>query len=145
MTVLPDAVAETPTESVTRIPLLEETLRVSVTERETGRVRVSLGTTVTEQVVRESLRTEQVAVTRVPVGRELAPGEPVPVQREEGDLLIVPVLEEVLVIERRLVLREEIHLRRGATQEVVEQSVPLRRQHAEVERLPAAGAATPTT
>lgn len=140
-----DTVAATPAEVLTRVPLIEETVRVSVRERETGRVRVTVGTEVTEQLVRETLRTERVEAVHVPVNRELAPGEAVPQPREEGDLLIVPVLEEVLVIEKRLVLREEIHLRRTATQEVAEQSVPLRRQHAEVERLPADPAPRPET
>jgi stress response protein YsnF len=54
---------------------------------------------------------------------------------------VVPVLEEVLVVERRLVLREEVRLRLVAAEETVEEAVTLRRQHAEVERLPPAAVA----
>ncbi len=57
--------------------------------------------------------------------------------------VVVPVLEEVLVVERRLVLREEIRLRLAAIDETVEQPVTLRRQRAEVERLPASSAGDP--
>jgi stress response protein YsnF len=54
------------------------------------------------------------------------------------------VLEEVLIIERRLVLREEIRLRTIVAEDTVEQPVRLRRQRAEVERLPPAAAAVST-
>ncbi len=59
--------------------------------------------------------------------------------RTEGDVVIVPVLEEVLVIEKRLVLKEELHVRRQATRETVEVPVTLRKQQGVVERLSAKG------
>ena len=93
---------------------------------------MSTRTEAVDEVVRESLRSEAVGVTRVPVNRELAPGEPAPQIRTEGGLTIIPVLEEVLVVEKRLVLREEVHLQRTASAEDVAVPVTLRRQHAEV-------------
>jgi hypothetical protein len=48
---------------------------------------------------------------------------------------IVPVLEEVLFVEKRLVLKEELHIRRQATTETVEVPVTLRKQRAIVERV----------
>ncbi len=126
-------------------PLVEEALRVGKRRVETGRVRVSVATDAEERLVRETLRSERAEVDRVAVGRELAEGEPAPAVRREADgTLVVPVLEEVLVVERRLVLREEVRLRLVATEEAVEEPVTLRRQRAEVERLPpAAGAGGP--
>lgn len=127
------------------LPLIEEALHVGKRRVETGRVRVSVATDAEERLVRETLRTERVEVERVAVGRELAAGEPAPlVRREEDGTLVVPVLEEVLVIERRLVLREEIRLRTIAAEDTVEQLVTLRRQRAEVERLPPVAAVLPT-
>ena len=127
------------------LPLIEEALRVGKRRVETGRMRVSVATDIEERLVRETLRSERVEVERVAVGRELATGEPAPlVRREEDGTLVVPVLEEVLVIERRLVLREEIRLRTIAAEDTVEQPVTLRRQRAEVERLPPAAAAVLT-
>ena len=119
------------------LPLVEEALRVGKRRVETGRVRVSVTTETEERLVRETLRTERAEVERVPVGRELAEGEEAPTARQEEDgKVVVPVLEEVLVVERRLVLREEIRLRPVAAEEAAEQPVTLRRQRAEVERLP---------
>ena len=51
-----------------------------------------------------------------------------------GDLTIVPVVEEVLVVEKRLVLKEELHIRRTSQTELVEVPVTLRKQRAVVER-----------
>src|ERR671910_256837 len=101
------------------IPLLEEELRVGKQSVATGKVRV-------RTVV------DRVEVTRVPVGREVAVAPDV---RTEGDVLIVPVLEEVLVVEKRLVLKEELHIRRRIGTETVEVPVTLRKQRAIVERI----------
>jgi stress response protein YsnF len=46
------------------------------------------------------------------------------------------VLEEVLVVEKRLVLKEELHIRRRVETETVEVPVTLRKQRAVVEREP---------
>lgn len=119
------------------LPLVEEALRVGKRRVETGRVRVSVGTDTIEEVVRETLRSERAEIERVSVNRELADGEPAPAMRQEPDgTVVVPVVEEVLVIQRRLVLREEIRMRLVAVDEAVEQSVTVRRQRASVERLP---------
>ena len=119
------------------LPLVEETLLVGKRRVETGRVRVSVSTDVEERVVRETLRSERAEMERVPVNRELAEGEPAPVVRQEPDgTVVVPVLEEALVVERRLVLKEEIRMRVVAVDEAVEQPMAVRRQRASVERLP---------
>ena len=72
----------------------------------------------------------------MPVGRTLAEGEAPPRSREEGDTLLVPLVEEVAVVVKRLVLREEVRLRFLATETPFEQAVDVRRQHATVERAP---------
>jgi stress response protein YsnF len=62
-------------------------------------------------------------------------GEPPPPSREEGDTLVIPVVEEVAVVVKRLVLREEVRLRFVHTEEPFEAEVALRRQEATVERV----------
>nr|WP_238198862.1 YsnF/AvaK domain-containing protein [Methylobacterium tardum] len=127
------------------IPVVEERARIDKRVVETGRVRVSTHTETTEQVLRESLRSDAVGVTRVSVNRTLAEGEAVPVARTEGGVTIIPVLEEILVVEKRLVLKEEVHIRRTTSGEDVEVPVTLRKQRAVVERLSADGHVTNTT
>lgn len=120
-----------PAETV--IPLLEEHLRLGKRVRETGRVRVSVTTGAEARRIEETLRSKLVEIERVPVGRTVAEAPPV---REEGDTLVIPVLEEVLVVERRLVLREEVRLRLRVEERRHAEEVTLRRQSAAIERLP---------
>lgn len=57
----------------------------------------------------EPLFQEDVEVERIPVNRFIdGPVE----TRQEGDLTIVPVVEEVLTVQKRLLLKEEVHIRR---------------------------------
>jgi stress response protein YsnF len=62
------------------------------------------------------------------------PVDAVPPVREEGDTTVISIVEEVLVVERRLVLKEEIRLRRVRTTERHRETVTLREQQAVIER-----------
>ncbi|MDF2689253.1 MAG: hypothetical protein K0Q80_2218 [Microvirga sp.] len=84
-----------------------------------------------EETAHADLRQEDVEVTRVPVDKVV---DTAPQIRTEGDVMIVPVLEEVLVVEKRLVLKEELHIRRRVSAETVELPITLRKQRAIVER-----------
>jgi stress response protein YsnF len=119
----------------TVIPVAEETIAISKRQVEVGQVRVSLTTDVEQMVARETLRGRRVEVERVAVGRTLAEGETPPQTREEGDTLIIPVVEEMAVVVKRLVLREEVRLRFVQTDVPFEQEVGVRRQRATVERV----------
>ncbi|MCJ2139408.1 YsnF/AvaK domain-containing protein [Methylobacterium sp. E-066] len=121
-------------ETVT-LPLIAETARIDKRAVETGRMRVSTRTETIDQILRETLHSDMVGVTRVAINRTLSEGEVSPVVREEDGVTIIPVLEEILVVEKRLVLREEVHIRRTTADEEVEVPVTLRRQHAVVERV----------
>ncbi|WP_407523876.1 YsnF/AvaK domain-containing protein [Methylobacterium oryzisoli] len=140
----------TATESVSAdavIPLAEETARIDKRVVEKGRVRVHTHTEVNEQVLRETLRSDAVGVTRVPIDRIIQEGEPAPQVRTEAGVTIIPVLEEVLVVEKRLVLKEEVHIRQTTRGEDVEVPVTLHKQHATIERIRPDGTITsePTT
>lgn len=124
------------------IPVVEETARIDKRAVVTGRVRVSTHTDTVEQVLRETLRGDMVGVTRVPVNRTIGEGEVAPQVRDEGGVTIIPVLEEVLVVEKRLVLKEEVHIRHTTSGEDVEVPVTLRRQRAVVERVSPEGEIT---
>ena len=118
------------------IPLAEETVAVSKREVETGLVQVALTTETRTVIARETLRGRRVEVERVPVGRTLAEGEAAPVPHEEGDTLVIPIVEETAVVVKRLAVREEVRLRFVPTERPFEQPVDVRRQHATVERAP---------
>jgi stress response protein YsnF len=114
------------------IPLVEETASVSKRQVVTGRVRVQTVTDTIEELAQADVQRETVEVTRVPIDRMV---ETAPEIRTEGDVTILPVVEEVLVVEKRLVLKEELHIRRRIATEAVEVPVILRKQRAVIERL----------
>src|SRR3712207_3899375 len=114
------------------LPLLEEGLRVEKRNVVTGKVRVRSVVDTVEEIARAELDEERVEVTRVPIDREVTTP---PTVRTEGDVVIVPVLEEVLVVEKRLLLKEELHIRRHVARENFEVPVTLRKQRAVIERV----------
>ncbi len=121
------------------IPLVEEELHVGKREVSRGTVRVRTVVDTVEELARATLEGETVEVTRVPVDKIV---ETAPSVRTENDVTIVPILEEVMVVEKRLVLKEELHIRRRTETENVEFPVTLRKQRAIVERVGAEGAVT---
>ncbi|WP_406854539.1 YsnF/AvaK domain-containing protein [Alsobacter sp. KACC 23698] len=120
------------------LPLAEESLVVGKQDVVTGRVRVRTQTKETQEIASLDLASEDADVVRVPIGREVDAAPPV---RTENDVTIVPILEEVMVVEKRLVLKEELHIRRRTSVESFEEPVTLRRQEAVVEREDATGVA----
>ena len=120
-----------PQQTQDALSIVEEELHVEKRQVATGRVTVRTTTEVYEEVARATLAGESVEVTRVPVNREI---DTAPSIRTEGDVTIIPVVEEVIVVEKRLVLKEEIHLRRTVTREDVAVPVKLRKQRAIIER-----------
>ena len=114
------------------VPLLEEEVRVEKRYVETGKVRVSTVVDTIEEQARAVLEGDSFDIQRVPVDRVV---DQAPTVRTENGVMIVPVLEEVLFVEKRLVLKEEIHIRRQRTTETVELPVTLRKQRAVVEHL----------
>lgn len=118
----------------------KQVLQISKHTVESGRVRVSLLTDTEERTVREHLKSRRVDVEHVAVGRQLAAGDPMPQSRIEAGILIVPIVEEVLIVEKRLVVTEELRVRITNGEEEATHVVRLRRQRATVERMsPGAG------
>ncbi|HEX4170681.1 MAG TPA: DUF2382 domain-containing protein [Bryobacteraceae bacterium] len=115
------------------IPLHVEEVNVSKRSVEGRGVRVSIVTHKHEQVIDELLARERVEIERVPIGTRI---DTFPQVREEGDLTIVPVVEEEIVVERRLVLKEEVRIRRIRESERFQDRVEVRRQEAMVTYLP---------
>jgi uncharacterized protein (TIGR02271 family) len=114
-----------------KLRLAAEELSVSKQVSETGRVRVRTHTDEREAWVDETLSREHVEIETVPVGREI---DAAPAVRQEGDTTIIPVVEEVLVVERRLILKEEVRVRRVTTATPHRECVRLRSQVVDIER-----------
>ena len=95
------------------------------------RIRVTTKTNTRDVVVEEALNNESVVIERVPVGRYV---DAVPDIRQDGDLTVMPVVDEEVVVTRRLFLREEVHVRRTRTTTMHTETVTLRAQQVVVSR-----------
>lgn len=124
------------------VPLVEERPVIRKRAKETGRVRIRTVVDEREQWVGEDLVHEEAVIERVPVNRIV---EQLPEVRREGDVLVIPVVEERLIVEKQLVLKEEIHVRRERRLERFEQPITLRSTHAVVERTAGAEQESGTT
>jgi len=113
------------------VPLHEEEISVSRREIKKANVQVALVTGTREQLIDEELTQVRVEIERVPIDRVV---DVVPPIRQEGDITIIPVVEEIVVVERRLVLKEEVRVRRVSTKEQHQETLVLRQQEAVVTR-----------
>ena len=134
-----DPFASTP-EEYAAIPLVEERLSVGKRSVESGRVRVRVTVDERQETVTEPLARDDVQVERVPRNERLTE---MPHVRLEGSTTIIPVVEEMLVVEKALVLVEEIHVRRRTETEMVEIPTTLRSERATIERDKAPNAGDP--
>lgn len=121
-----------PGRDVVVMPIIEEELNVEKREVETGRVRIRKIVREREEIVDEPLLQEEADIRRVAINR-IVDG-PMPV-RYEGDTMIVPLLEEVIVTEKRLLLKEELHISVRQSETRRPQRVTLRSEEAIIERL----------
>lgn len=113
------------------VPMHAEEISVSRRQVAGDRVQVSTVTREEERLVDEQLTHERIEVERVPIGRPVDAAPPV---REEGDTTIMSVVEEIVVVERRLILKEEVHIRRVRVSERHRETVMVRKQDATVTR-----------
>jgi uncharacterized protein (TIGR02271 family) len=114
------------------MPVLVEEPDIQKRVVETGKVSITKQVHEREVLVDEPLCREEVEVTRVPMQRVV--DAPIPVRHENGTM-IISVLEEVLVVEKRLMLKEEIHIRKHHVETHQPQQVTLRSEEVCVERL----------
>jgi uncharacterized protein (TIGR02271 family) len=115
------------------VPVVAEELTVEKRQVTRGTVRIHTRVETREEVVDEPLQREEVAVERVPVNA-LVEGE-APMPHDENEVFVIPILEEVLVVQKRLFLKEEVRVTRRRTTMRKPQQVTLRREVVEVERL----------
>jgi len=113
------------------LPLVDEQLSVEKRKVETGRVRISTVVDERQEWVRENLVREEISIERVRMDRLV---DQPPRMRQDGDVLIIPLVEEVLVVEKKLMLREELHVRTQRHTDKIEQPVALKSTRAVIER-----------
>jgi uncharacterized protein (TIGR02271 family) len=122
-------------ESYANISLVEEELDVSTRWAEQGRVVIRKRVETVPQERTIELVQEGVEVVRTPVNEVV---DELPQVRTEGETTIIPVVEEVLVVEKRYRLIEEVRVTstRSTEQHTIRED--LRREVVDFEEVPAA-------
>ena len=118
------------------IPVIQERAIVKKRVVETGRVRIRKDVREYEEHVDIPHVHEEVRVERVPVDKMV---DEAPQVRTEGDVTIIPVLEERYVLEKRLVLVEELHIHRERHETHRPEVVKVLKEEVEVDRIPPGG------
>jgi stress response protein YsnF len=126
-----------------KVPVVREEVQVEKQVVDTGR-GVRIHKTVAEHPchIDERLLRDDVEVSHVPVDR-IVPLDAAPATRYEGDTLVVPILEEVLVVERRVRIKEELRITRTRREEHHAETVMLKSEQVSVERFEEAGGRPP--
>jgi uncharacterized protein (TIGR02271 family) len=120
-------------DSTVTLPVHQEELRVGTRTVEPGTgVRVRKSVTEQPYKIEETLLHDEVVVTRVPIDEIVSLTE-APGPRHEGDTFIVPILEEILVVERRLRVKEEIHITRKKREERHSETVFVKSEEVSIE------------
>jgi uncharacterized protein (TIGR02271 family) len=114
------------------MPVVQEKVNVGKKIIEKGRVKISKIVKEESEVLNLSTTTEQVHIKRVPVN-QIVENAPEAV-RYEGDTMIIPVLQEVTVIEKKLLLVEEIHVTKTSVSSEEVKEIALRKEEIKIER-----------
>jgi uncharacterized protein (TIGR02271 family) len=114
------------------IPVIAEEIAVGKQVVESGKVRISKRISEHEELVDVPLFREEVRVERVPVNLFV---EALPPVRQEGDTMIIPVVEEQIVIQKKLLLVEELRVRKEVVEHHQPQTVNVRKEEVEIKRI----------
>jgi stress response protein YsnF len=107
------------------IPVLEEVATVSKRTVTTGFTTVEKRVESHNFQVSETLEMRGASIERLAIGTEVDSANPPQIRIEEG-VTIIPVLEEILVVEKRLILKEELRIRHHVDQVLSTQEITLR-------------------
>jgi uncharacterized protein (TIGR02271 family) len=120
------------------VPVIAESLQVGTREVVRGGVRVHRDVRDERVHIDPPLLKTHVDIERRVLNHLLEAG-PAPEPHQDGDTLVIPVVEEVAVVQRRWLLKEELRITRSQHTIHRPQEVVLRRDHVTVERLSDAG------
>ena len=128
----PDLSATASTMEEILVPVMAEELTVETYRVARGKVRIHKRVETTEELVDTPVVSEQVIIEHVPMNKLVDDVAPQP--RDEDGVLVIPLIEEVLVVEKRLVVREEVRISKRRSTTSTPQKVVLRREVVDIER-----------
>lgn len=118
------------------IPVIREEPYAETVPVTTGGVRVTKRLDTHDEIIEQALRKTHVEVRRVKTERVVDGPQPA---TRIGNTLIIPVVSEVLKIQKQWVVTEEIHITETEAQETVQNRVTLTGEKPEIERIDSSG------
>ena len=115
------------------VPVMEERAIVQREVVETGKVHIRKKVTEEKATVNLPIINESYEVTHVPVPKQVLDAPPAAV-RYEGDKMIIPVIREITVVQKKYEVIEELHIMRHVTETPLVQEITLLKESIEVER-----------
>jgi len=116
------------------IPVIEEKVQIDKKTVETGTIRITKVISEQEVPVNIPLVQEEHDIERVPVN-EYVDSPPPPI-RYDGDTMIIPIVQEVMVVEKRLMVVEELRISKKQVHTNNVEHVNLRKEEINIERIP---------
>lgn len=112
--------------------ILAEALDIQKRIKLTGVVRLEKTVRNSDAVGDEILTSNSITVERRAVNKYL--DEAVTI-RQEGNTTIIPVMEEIVIVSKQLVLKEEIRITNHRQQSLHHETIPLRAEEVQVTRI----------
>lgn len=113
------------------LQVLQEELNVDKEVVDSGKVYINKKVVEENKKISVPVSHEEVEVTRIAVNRIV---DTAPQIRHEGNITIIPVIKEVPVIEKKLMLVEEIHVTKHVIEEKEERTIPLRKEEVDIQK-----------
>ncbi|WP_239020962.1 YsnF/AvaK domain-containing protein [Pontibacter arcticus] len=113
------------------IPVIEEQISIDKEVVESATVNISKNVREEEVLVDIPTTHEEVDVKRVQVNQYV---DAVPGVRHEGETMIIPVVREVLVVEKKLMVVEEIHVTKQRIQSNETQRITVLKEEVQINR-----------
>lgn len=114
------------------IPVIQESATVAKQVVDGAKVKVTKTVQHEDHIIDEVVYQDHVNIERIAANTFVDEAESV---QYEGDTITIPIYEEVLVVEKRLRLKETIHITRTRVSETVTEQVTLRKESIDVQRI----------
>jgi len=118
-------------ENAPSLNILQEEANIDKKIVESGKVYIHKKVQETDEEISVPVSHESVTIKKVTVNKYV---DVAPLVRNEGNTTIIPVIKEVLVVEKKLMLVEEVHVIKNIVEKTEEHTIPLRKEEIEVER-----------
>lgn len=113
------------------IPVIQEQITFDKQVIESGKVRISKRIVEHEELVDVPIFREEVDVEHVSINQFV---DTPPQVRQEGDTMIIPVVQEQIFYQKRLLLVEELHVRKQIIEEHKPQQITLLKEEVNITR-----------